>query len=112
MSRVGLHCSAVYSVHSNFKQWKCLVFFQAWKCHVKDTFLVRFKFIIHIVNTYRCLVVTDDDVGSQLYYFDAYICLPVWRHRVRRLATDPVVMRSSPATGHNIRYALLANQHK
>ena len=40
------------------------------------------------------------------------ICLPVWRDRVRRLATDPVVMRSNPATGHNIRYALLANQHK
>ena len=28
---------------------------------------------------------------------------------VRRLATDPVAMRSSPATGH-IRYILLANQ--
>ena len=24
----------------------------------------------------------------------------MWRDRVRRLATDPVVMRSSPATGH------------
>ena len=32
----------------------------------------------------------------------------VWRDKVRRLATDPVVMRSSPATGH-IRYALLVN---
>ena len=35
----------------------------------------------------------------------------MWRDRVRRLATDPVVMRSSPATGH-IRCALLANQPK
>ena len=38
-------------------------------------------------------------------------CLPVWRDRVRRLAADPLVMRSSPATRH-IRYALLNNQHK
>ena len=38
-------------------------------------------------------------------------CLPVWRDRVRHVATDPLVMRSSPATGH-IRYALLNNQHK
>ena len=37
--------------------------------------------------------------------------LPVWRDRVRRLATEAVVMRSSPAAGH-IRCALLANQPK
>ena len=42
---------------------------------------------------------------------DVLYCLIVWRDRVRHLATDPVVMRSSPATGH-IRYALLANQPK
>ena len=36
-------------------------------------------------------------------------CLFVWRDRVRRLATDTIVMRSSPATGH-IRCALLVNQ--
>ena len=36
----------------------------------------------------------------------------MWRDRVRRVATDPVVMRLSPATGHNIRCALLANQPK
>ena len=35
----------------------------------------------------------------------------VWRDRVRRWTTDPVVMRSSPDTGH-IRCALLANQPK
>ena len=38
-------------------------------------------------------------------------CLLAWRNRVRRLATDPVGMRLSPATG-NIRYALLVNQPK
>ena len=38
-------------------------------------------------------------------------CLPVWRDRIKRVATDPVVMRLSPATGH-IRCALLANQPK
>ena len=27
-------------------------------------------------------------------------CLLVWLDRVRHLATDPVVMRSSPVTGH------------
>ena len=36
---------------------------------------------------------------------DVY-CLLVWRDRVRHLATDPVVMRPCPATGH---YALLVN---
>ena len=35
----------------------------------------------------------------------------VWRDRVKRLATDPVVMRSSHATGR-IHCALLANQPK
>ena len=41
--------------------------------------------------------------------------LPVWRDRVKRLATDPVVMRLSPATGHiliHVRCALLANHQK
>ena len=32
------------------------------------------------------------------------VILPVWLDRVWRLATDPVVMRSSPATGHNTLY--------
>ena len=40
-----------------------------------------------------------------------FVGLLVWRDRVRRLATDQVVMRSSPATGH-IRCALLVNQPK
>ena len=40
-----------------------------------------------------------------------YYSLLVWRDRVRRLATDPVVMRSSPAEGH-IRCALLVDQPK
>ena len=38
--------------------------------------------------------------------------LLVWYDRVRRLATDPVVMRSSPATVPQdiiIRYAMLVN---
>ena len=34
--------------------------------------------------------------------------LPVWGDRIRRLATDPVVMRSSPATGY-VRWALLVS---
>ena len=38
-------------------------------------------------------------------------CLLVWRDRLGRLATDPVVMSSRPATGH-IRYALLDKQPK
>ena len=49
-----------------------------------------------------------------LLWLLAYLCddcLHVWRNGVRRLATDPVVMRSSPATGHT-RCALLVNQHK
>ena len=33
----------------------------------------------------------------------------VWCDRVRGLATDPVVMRLSSATGHDICYALLVN---
>ena len=45
------------------------------------------------------------------YNNDIQMCLVVWRNGVRRLATDPMVMRSTPATGH-IRYALLVNQHK
>ena len=39
------------------------------------------------------------------------LCLLVWCDRVRRLTTDLVAMRSSPAAGH-IRCALLANPHK
>ena len=48
---------------------------------------------------------------KQLKVSRTIMCLPVWRDRVRRLTTDPVVMRSSPATGH-IRCALLANHPK
>ena len=36
----------------------------------------------------------------------------VWRDRVRRLANDPVVMRSRPATGHNVVHCLLINPIK
>ena len=41
-------------------------------------------------------------------------CLPVWRDWERRLATGPVVKRSSPASAATdiVRYALLANQPK
>ena len=44
-------------------------------------------------------------------YISQSICLLMWRDRVRRLAIDPVIMRSRPATEH-IRCALLANQSK
>ena len=50
-------------------------------------------------------------LNSSNHSYNTDICLLVWRDRVRRLATDPVVMRSIPATGH-IRCALLANQPK
>ena len=48
-------------------------------------------------------------IGMAMYMYvnhDVYVC-GVW---VRRLALDPVVMRSSPATGHT-RCVLLVNQH-
>ena len=40
--------------------------------------------------------------------------LPVWRDRIRRLATDPVVMRSSPDTDIIIRvvHCRLINPNK
>ena len=49
--------------------------------------------------------------NQTLYVYSLHkpTCLPVWRDRVRRLAADQVVMRSSLATRH-IRCALLANQ--
>ena len=47
-------------------------------------------------------------IWCNLLHFGVYCDLPVWRDRLRRLAIDSVVMRSSPATGH-IRYALLVN---
>ena len=34
------------------------------------------------------------------YKYTNDVHLPVWRDRVRRFATAPVVIRSSPATGH------------
>ena len=39
------------------------------------------------------------------------ICLSVWHNMAERLATDPVVPRSSPATGHTP-YDLFVHQLK
>ena len=55
-----------------------------------------------------CLVT---NITYNLIYQSIKQVITAWRDRVRRLATDPVVMRSSPATGH-IRCALLVNQPK
>ena len=40
------------------------------------------------------------------------ICLSVWRGRVRRLATDPVVMRSSPSTDIYVVHCWLISPYK
>ena len=51
----------------------------------------------------------DESNEDILGEFFSHKCLPMCSDRVRRSATNPVVMRSSPATG---RCALLANQPK
>ena len=38
--------------------------------------------------------------------------LPVWRDRIRRLATDPVVMRSSPTTNRYVVHCWLITPNK
>ena len=40
------------------------------------------------------------------------LSLPVWRDRVRRLATDPVVMRSSPATDIYVMHCWLIDPNR
>ena len=47
------------------------------------------------------------DTTRLLYKWSVHHCLLVWRDRVGRLATDPVVMRSSPAMGHNYTLCLI-----
>ena len=39
-------------------------------------------------------------------------CLPVWQDRIRHLATDPVVMRSSPAMDIYVVHCWLINPNK
>ena len=52
---------------------------------------------------------SDEDILGEFF---SHKCVPVWRYRVRRSATDPVGHTFEPyATGH-IRCALLANQPK
>ena len=39
-------------------------------------------------------------------------CLPVWRDKIRCSTTDPVVMRSSPATDIYVVHCCLINANK
>ena len=41
-----------------------------------------------------------------------FSCLPVWRDKIRHLATDPVVMRTSPATDIYVVHCWLINPNK
>ena len=41
-----------------------------------------------------------------------WLCLPVWRDSMRRLTTDPVVMRLSPATDIYVVHCWLINPNK
>ena len=51
-------------------------------------------------------------MNLSVIYLSICVNLLVWRNRVRRLATEPVVMSSSPATDIYIAHAWLVNQPK
>ena len=61
-------------------------------------------YTLHITHGCRQLINKNDHLRSmpRTILLRFLNCLLVWRDRARRLATDPVVMRSSPATGHII----------
>ena len=87
-----LHCTLIINQHQ----------YQYFLCLLLYLYCIIFAIILYFRQFCHC---------SHMNNTCMYLRLPVWRDRVKRLATDPVVMRSSPATGR-IHCALLANQPK
>ena len=68
------------------------------------------EFLQHSISPKELLVRLSDSHESCLYFTEARLL--VWRDRVRRLATDQVVTRSSPATDLYVVYCWLISPYK